>query len=33
VGLAKVPPTVHSAADRRSLWQMSEELTGVAYVD
>jgi NAD(P)-dependent dehydrogenase (short-subunit alcohol dehydrogenase family) len=33
VGLAKVPPTVHSAAERRSLWQMSEELTGVAYVD
>ena len=33
VGLAKVPPLVHSAADRGALWEMSEQLTGVTYPD
>ena len=33
VTFAKVPPLVHSSAARRSLWRMSEELTGVTYVD
>lgn len=33
VGLAKVPPMVRSAADRRRVWELSEELTGVTYVD
>ncbi|HEX2214039.1 MAG TPA: SDR family oxidoreductase [Mycobacterium sp.] len=33
VGLAKVPALVHSAVDRGSLWQMSEKLTGVTYLD
>lgn len=33
VSFAKVPPLVYSAADRRALWQKSEELTGITYVD
>ncbi|MEO3757006.1 SDR family oxidoreductase [Mycobacterium sp. B14F4] len=33
VTFAKVPPSVHCGADRREVWELSEELTGVAYVD
>ena len=33
VGFAKVPSLVHDSAARRSLWRMSEDLTGVTYVD
>jgi NAD(P)-dependent dehydrogenase (short-subunit alcohol dehydrogenase family) len=33
VTFAKVPPLVHSDADRQALWRLSEILTGVSYPD
>ncbi|MFV9633719.1 SDR family oxidoreductase [Mycobacterium neumannii] len=33
VAFAKVPAAVHRAEDRQSLWQLSEKLTAVTYLD
>ncbi|OBG83869.1 short-chain dehydrogenase [Mycobacterium sp. E136] len=33
VGFAKVPPAVCRAEDRQEVWRLSEELTGVTYLD
>ncbi|OBB73747.1 SDR family oxidoreductase [Mycobacterium sp. 852014-52144_SCH5372336] len=33
VGFAKVPAAVHRADERQRLWQLSEELTAVTYLD
>ncbi|MGV0605001.1 SDR family oxidoreductase [Mycolicibacterium sp. XJ1904] len=33
LGFAKVPAAVHRAEDRQALWQLSEKLTAVTYLD